>query len=156
MWEEMYEHHSMQLKTLSTLRNSDIVATTKETNEQHHDRTAQLWEIVQEWHAQFHKLTTYQREYVNALTNWLVLNLIPIDTDVKKKPGHDQEPDAPSQELEVSNEQQEPLPIEKLLRGWSACLEKLQDEAAGNAIIGFAEVYMSNLRDGTATVPVSR
>lgn len=136
----MYEHHSKQLKTIASLRNFDITATTKETSEQHHDRTAQLWEIVQEWHAQFHKLTTYQRDYVNALTNWVVLSVIPIDTDVNKKPRH-QEPGTPSQEpAELSDDHQDLLPIEKLLRGWSACLEKLQDEAAGTAINSFTEV----------------
>jgi Protein of unknown function (DUF632) len=139
MWEAMYEHHSMQLKTAAALRKFDIKGVTKETSEQHHDRTVQLWEVVQEWREQFHKLTTYQREYVHALTNWLVLNLIPIDTDVKKKQRH-QEPDTLTQEPEVSDENQEPLPIEKLLRGWSACLEKLQDEIAGSCITSFSEV----------------
>ncbi|KAJ1686070.1 hypothetical protein LUZ63_017460 [Rhynchospora breviuscula] len=139
MWEAMYEHHSKQLKAIVSLRNFDITATTKETSEQNHDRTTQLWEIVREWHAQFHRLTTYQREYVHALFNWLILNLIPIDTDVKKKPRH-LEQGTPSQEPEASDEQQEPLAIEKLLRGWRACLEKLRDEAAGSAIFSFSEV----------------
>ncbi|XP_078149446.1 protein ROLLING AND ERECT LEAF 2-like [Carex rostrata] len=140
MWEAMNEHHSKQRKTFASLRNFDITATTKETSEQHHDRTAQLWEIVQEWNAQFHKLTTYQRDYVNALTNWVVLSVIPIDTDVNKKLRH-QEPETPSQEpAELSDDHQDLLPIEKLLPEWSACLEKLQDEAAGTAIISFTEV----------------
>ncbi|KAJ4819265.1 hypothetical protein LUZ62_031831 [Rhynchospora pubera] len=139
MWKAMHEHHSKQLKAIASLRNFDITAMTKETSEQHHDRTTQLWEIVREWHAQFHRLTTYQKEYVHALTNWLKLNVIPIDTDVKKKPQH-LEPGTPSQEPEASDEQQEPLAIEKLLLAWSACLEELQGEAAGSAIFSFSEV----------------
>ncbi|WVZ62433.1 hypothetical protein U9M48_012187 [Paspalum notatum var. saurae] len=125
MWDIMYAHHKAQLRIITDLKASDIAVTKGETSEQHHERTVQLWHVVQEWHAQFDKFTTYQKEYVGSLYSWVKLNLIPIDTNLKPNS---------SQPHETSP------PIKRLLRAWHDILEKLPDNSTKKAIHTFAEV----------------
>nr|XP_034580712.1 nitrate regulatory gene2 protein-like [Setaria viridis] len=125
MWDIMYAHHKAQLRIITELKSSDITVAARETSEQHHERTVQLWSIVQEWHAQFDKFMTYQKEYVGSLYSWIKLNVIPIDADLKPNS---------SQPHETTP------PIKRLLHAWHDILEKLPDNDAKKAIHTFAEV----------------
>ncbi|XP_010251918.1 PREDICTED: uncharacterized protein LOC104593650 [Nelumbo nucifera] len=126
MWESMHAHHDSQLKIVSDLRALDLSHAPKETSEHHHERTVQLCRVVQEWHSQFQKLVTHQKEYIRALNNWLKLNLIPIESSLKEKV---------SSPLRVHRP-----PIQSLLHAWHDNLEKLPYELAGTAISTFAAV----------------
>ncbi|RLN35475.1 hypothetical protein C2845_PM03G24810 [Panicum miliaceum] len=125
MWDVMYAQHKLQLRIITELKSSDISVAARETSEQHHERTVQLWNVVQEWHTQFDKFVTYQKEYVGSLYSWIKLNVIPIDTNMKPNS---------SQPHETTP------PIKRLLHGWHDMLEKLPDAAAKKAIHTFAEV----------------
>ncbi|KAJ7951829.1 Protein of unknown function (DUF630 and DUF632) [Quillaja saponaria] len=126
MWETMQIHHGNQLKILDALRSLDISQSPKETSEHHHERTWQLWSVVQEWNSQFEKLIKNQKDYVKALSNWLKLNLIPIESILKEKV---------SSPPRIQNP-----PILVLLHAWQNYLEKLPDELARTAISNFAEI----------------
>lgn len=126
MWETMRFHHESQSKIALVLRSLDISQTSKETSEHHHERTIQLWAVVQEWQTQFEKLVINQREYIKFLNNWLKLNLIPIESSLKEKVSSPPRPQNP--------------PIQALLRAWHDYLEKLPDEVARSAISNFAAV----------------
>ncbi|KAB2027713.1 hypothetical protein ES319_D05G050600v1 [Gossypium barbadense] len=126
MWATMCMHHDSQLKIVEKLKSLDIAFASKETTKHHHERTIQLHNVVQEWHSQFDKLVTHQKQYIQALNNWLKLNLIPIESSLKEKvssPPRAQNP-----------------PIQKLLHTWHDYLEKLPDEVAKSAISSFAAV----------------
>ncbi|XP_058192460.1 protein ROLLING AND ERECT LEAF 2-like isoform X4 [Rhododendron vialii] len=126
MWEHMKVQHENQKKISTALKSLDISQSAKETTEHHHERTVQLLVIVQEWHSQLHKLMTHQKTYIKALNNWLRLNLIPVDTNLKEKvssPGRTQSP-----------------PIQALLCLWHDQLEKLPDELAITGITSFGAV----------------
>ncbi|CAK9185664.1 unnamed protein product [Ilex paraguariensis] len=126
MWDTMRVQHESQSKIAQALRSLDISQSPKETTEHHHERTVQLWAVVQEWHSQFEKLFSNQKCYIKGLNKWLKLNLISIDNNLKEKVSSPQRPQIP--------------PIEALLRGWQDYLEKLPDEIAKTAIISFAGV----------------
>ncbi|EHA8590890.1 putative Nitrate regulatory gene2 protein [Cocos nucifera] len=126
MWETMHVHHGTQHKIVVNLRAFNILLTPKETSEQHHERTVQLWQIVREWHSQFEKLTKNQKEYIKALNSWLRLNLIPIESSLKEKVSSPPRPSQP--------------PIQALLHSWNDQLEKVPDELARSAIYSFSEV----------------
>ncbi|TKY74596.1 formin protein 8 [Spatholobus suberectus] len=85
MWENMCIHHGSQLKIDTDLKSLDISQAPKETTKHHYERTVQLWNVVLEWHSQFEKLVTHQKQYIKALNNWLKLNLIPIESNLKEK-----------------------------------------------------------------------
>uniref|UniRef100_A0A5B7BX37 DUF632 domain-containing protein n=1 Tax=Davidia involucrata TaxID=16924 RepID=A0A5B7BX37_DAVIN len=126
MWESMCTHHDNQLKIVTDLKSLDISAAPKETSKHHHERTVQLWNVIQEWHLQFEKLVTHQKQYVQALNSWLKLNLVPIESSLKEKissPPRIQNP-----------------PIHPLLQSWHDHLEKLPNEVAKSAIASFAAV----------------
>ncbi|XP_043700901.1 protein ROLLING AND ERECT LEAF 2-like [Telopea speciosissima] len=126
MWETMYVQHDKQLKISADLRSLDLSQAPKETNEQHHERTVQLWHAVEEWHTQFQKLMTQQKEYIRTLYSWLKLNLIPIENSLKEK---------------VSSPSRVPQPpIQTFLRAWNDHLEKLSDGLARTQISNFAAV----------------
>lgn len=126
MWETMRFHHESQSKIVTALGSVDITQSPKETTEHHHERTFQLWVVVQDWHSQFQKLLTHQKEYIKALNNWLKLNLIPIESSLKEKV---------SSPPRIQNP-----PILGLLHAWHHQLEKLPDELARTAIFNFAGV----------------
>ncbi|KAL5196967.1 hypothetical protein ABZP36_000479 [Zizania latifolia] len=130
MWDAMYIHHKEQLKIITELKSFDISVAARETSEQHHDRTLQLWNIVQEWHTQFDRFMTYQKQYVGSLYSWIKLNVIPIDTNLKPN---------------SSQPQETTPPIKRLLHFWHDILGKLPDEAAKKAINTFAEVIRTIL-----------
>lgn len=125
MWDVMYARHKAQLKIITELKASDISVATRETSEQHHERTLQLWNVVQEWHVQFDRFMTYQKEYIGSLYSWIKLNVIPIDTNIKPNS---------SQPHEATP------PIKRLLHAWHDILEKLPDNETKKAIHTFAEV----------------
>ncbi|KAE8724479.1 hypothetical protein F3Y22_tig00010505pilonHSYRG00009 [Hibiscus syriacus] len=111
MWARMCIHHDSQLKIVEKLKSLDITFASKETTKHHHERTIQLHDVVQEWHSQFDKLVTNQKQYIQALYNWLKLNIIPIESSLKEKvssPPRAQNP-----------------PIKTLLQKWHDCLETL-------------------------------
>lgn len=126
MWEAMHFHHSDQQKLVAGLRAFEISVAPRETSEQHHQTTVQLWQIVREWHSQFQNLATHQKEYIRALNSWLKLNLIPIESGLKEKPS------PPATRVKP--------PIQDLLHAWQDQLEKLQDGSAKSAVYGFSEV----------------
>ncbi|XP_016453738.2 protein ALTERED PHOSPHATE STARVATION RESPONSE 1 [Nicotiana tabacum] len=126
MWETMRGYHVSQSKIVQALRSLDISQSPKETTEHHHERTLQLYVVVQEWHSQFDKLVTHQKHYIKALNNWLKLNLIPIDTNLKEKVSSPQRPQTP--------------PILSLIHAWHDYLDKLPDELARTAIYNFSAV----------------
>ncbi|KAL8113569.1 protein ALTERED PHOSPHATE STARVATION RESPONSE 1-like [Apium graveolens] len=133
MWDSMNLHHQSQLKIVEDLKSLDLAGNpretggyTRETSRHHHERTIQLWNVVQEWHLQFDKLVTNQKQYIQALNSWLKLNLIPIESNLKEKvssPPRTQNP-----------------PIQPLLISWHDLLEKLPDEIAKTAITSFSAV----------------
>ncbi|KAL6639055.1 hypothetical protein ACP70R_022785 [Stipagrostis hirtigluma subsp. patula] len=125
MWDAMYVHHKAQLRIISELKSFDVSVDVRETSEQHHDRTVQLWNIVQEWHTQFDRFMTFHKEYVGSLYSWIKLNVIPIDTNLKPNS---------SQPHETTP------PIKRLLHAWHDILGKLPDESTKKAINTFAEV----------------
>ncbi|XP_027125719.1 protein ALTERED PHOSPHATE STARVATION RESPONSE 1-like [Coffea arabica] len=126
MWESMRGHHESQSKIVQALSSLHISQFPKETSEHHHERTYQLLHVVKEWHMQFDKLIKNQKDYIRALNNWLKLNLIPIDTNLKEKVSSPQRPANP--------------PICVLLHAWHDWLEKVPDELARSAINNFAHV----------------
>ncbi|XWS19010.1 hypothetical protein CRYUN_Cryun32bG0093900 [Craigia yunnanensis] len=127
MWETMKVQHESQSRIVEVLRdNLDLSQSTKETSEHHHERTIQLLAIVHDWHMQFCKLVDHQKEHIKALSNWLRLNIIPIESSVKEKV---------SSPPRVENP-----PIQRLLLAWQDKLEKLPDEIARSAINNFAHV----------------
>ncbi|KAM1744494.1 hypothetical protein ACFX11_011369 [Malus domestica] len=123
MWENMCTHHG-QLKIVTDLKSLDIAHTPMETTKHHHDRTVQLWNVLQEWHPHFEKLMIHQKQYIQALNSWLKLNLIPIESSLKQK-------------ISSPPRVQRP-PIHALLHSWHDSLEKLSDELAKSAISSFA------------------
>ncbi|KAL5987908.1 hypothetical protein ACLOJK_035667 [Asimina triloba] len=131
MWETMHTHHQSQMKIVMDLRALDITDAPKETSPQHHDRTRQLCSILGEWRSQFEKLMNHQKEYINALNNWLKLTLIPIERNLKEKV---------SSPPRVQNP-----PIQPLLHAWHEYVEKLPVELAKSAISSF-EAVMNTIR----------
>jgi hypothetical protein len=125
MWDIMYTNHNSQLRIISDLKSSDIHVAARETSEQHHERTVQLWNIVQEWHTLFGNFMTYQKDYVGSLYSWIKLNVIPIDTNLKS---------------DSSQPHETTPPIKRLLHSWHDILQKLPDESTKKAIFTFAEV----------------
>lgn len=126
MWESMRLQHDNQSKIVQALRSLDISHSPKETSEHHYKNTRQLHIYVEMWHSQFEKLMLHQKEYVKSLNNWLKLNLIPIDNNLREKVSSPQRPQNP--------------PIQSLLRTWHDFLEKLPEEGARTAISNFAAV----------------
>ncbi|KAL9274610.1 ROLLING AND ERECT LEAF 2-like protein [Drosera capensis] len=132
MWDAMQVHHENQLKISMALKLVDVSQSTRETTEYHHQRTNQLWTVVQEWDTQFGKMVSHQKEYIRALNHWLKLNLIPIESSLKEK---------------VSSPPRAPHPpIKTLLLKWYDQLEKLPDEEAKSAIYNFAAVLHTILQ----------
>ncbi|KAK6129733.1 hypothetical protein DH2020_036534 [Rehmannia glutinosa] len=126
MWESMCTHHDSQLKIVMDLKSLDISTVLIETTKHHHDRTKQLSTVVEQWHSQFEKLVTNQRQYITALNNWLKLNLVPIESTLREKVSSPPRIASP--------------PIQPLLRSWHDHLEKLPDEVAKSAIASFGAV----------------
>ncbi|KAE8675826.1 hypothetical protein F3Y22_tig00111641pilonHSYRG00029 [Hibiscus syriacus] len=126
MWARMCIHHDSQLKIVEKLKSLDIAFVSKETTKHHHEQTIQLHSVIQEWHSQFDKLVTHQKQYILSLYNWLKLNLIPIESNLKEKVS--------------SPPRAQNSPIKTLLHMWHDCLEKLPDEVAKSTISSFAAV----------------
>ncbi|XP_073125429.1 protein ALTERED PHOSPHATE STARVATION RESPONSE 1-like [Henckelia pumila] len=126
MWESICSHHDSQLKIVVDLKFLDASRIHIETSKQHHERTKQLSNVVDEWHSQFEKLVTNQRQYIGSLNSWLKLNLVPIESSLKEKISSPPRTQTP--------------PIQPLLHAWKDLLEKLPDEIVKNAISSFAAV----------------
>jgi hypothetical protein len=131
MWENMCAHHDSQLKIVMDLKSLDIAHTPMETTKHHHERTEQLFNVVQQWHSEFEKLVIHQKQYIQALNSWLKLNLIPIESSLKEK-------------ISSPPRVQHP-PIQALLHSWHDFLEKLPDELAKSATSSFAAVIKTIL-----------
>ncbi|CAH9052866.1 unnamed protein product [Cuscuta europaea] len=127
MWETMKGHHETQSHISLALRSLEMLQSPKETSEHLHERTFQLGVVLQEWHTQFEKMISHQKEYIKALNSWLKLNRIPIDTNLKEK-------------LVSSPQRPEHPPILSLLDAWEDLIIKLPDELARNAIYSFSAV----------------
>lgn len=126
MWASICLHHDRQLQIVTDLKALDVTHAVKETAKHHHERTKQIWNVVQEWHLQFEKLVTHQKQYIQALNSWLKLNLFPIESSLKEK-------------ISSPPRVQNP-PVQALLYSWHDHLEKLPDEIAKSAISSFAAV----------------
>ncbi|XP_058226861.1 protein ALTERED PHOSPHATE STARVATION RESPONSE 1-like [Rhododendron vialii] len=132
MWENMKIEHQNQSKIVMALKYLDISQCPKETSGRHHKHTDQLWAVAREWHSQFGKLMSHQKEYIKALKSWLDLNLVPMDNNLKEKVSSPQRPQNP--------------PIQSLLHAWHDFLEKLPDEQAKTAIHNFSAVIETILQ----------
>uniref|UniRef100_A0A7N0TAW9 Uncharacterized protein n=1 Tax=Kalanchoe fedtschenkoi TaxID=63787 RepID=A0A7N0TAW9_KALFE len=132
MWESMSFQHDSQLKIVTELKSMNIAPAVKETTKDHHERTRQLFEVVQKWHSDLEKLVTHQKHYVHALHSWLKLNLIPIESSLKEKISSPPRIQIP--------------PIQPLLSSWHDFLERMPDELALTAIASFAAVLETILR----------
>lgn len=126
MWKKMLSHHEKQSETVTLLKSLDPSQSPKQTSEHHHERTYQLLVVVQQWHSQFEKLVNNQKGYIKSLNNWLKLNLIPIESNLKEKVSSPPRVRSP--------------PVQGLLHAWHDRLEKLPDELARTAIGNFAAV----------------
>ncbi|XP_050364336.1 protein ROLLING AND ERECT LEAF 2-like [Argentina anserina] len=131
MWEDMSAHHNSQLKIVLDLKALDIAHTPMETTKHHHERTEQLYNVVQHWYSEFEKLVLHQKQYIQALNSWLKLNLVPIESSLKEK-------------ISSPPRVQRP-PIQPLLHAWHDFLEKLPDELAKSATSSFAAVIKTIL-----------
>lgn len=129
MWEAMHGHHDSQYNIAMQLKSLDILSVPNDTSEQHYRRTNQLCQVVREWHSQLQKLMTHQREYIQALNNWLRFNLIPIENSLKEKVSSPPKVFKP--------------PIQPFLQAWHDQLEKIPDELAKTAIFSFSEALNS-------------
>ncbi|XP_028775890.1 nitrate regulatory gene2 protein [Neltuma alba] len=128
MWKTMHDRHEKQSKIVMLLKALDSESPS-ETSEQHHDRTYQLLAVAKGWCSQFEKLVTHQKGYIKALNNWLKLNLIPIESNLKEKV---------SSPPRVRNP-----PIQRLIYAWQDHLERLPEEIARTAISNFADMVES-------------
>ncbi|GAU11011.1 hypothetical protein TSUD_113040 [Trifolium subterraneum] len=126
MWKEMLSRHEQQSVIVQSLRSLDPSQSPKQTSEHHHERTYQLLVVVQQWHAQFELLVNNQKGYIKSLSNWLKLNLIPIESSLKEKVSSPPRVRSP--------------PLQGLLHAWHDRLEKLPEELARTAIGNFAAV----------------
>ncbi|KAK9079801.1 hypothetical protein SSX86_001474 [Deinandra increscens subsp. villosa] len=126
MWDSMCEHHDNQLTIVADLKSLDVSGAPKETTKHHYERTVQLYHVVQGWNSHFETLVTHQKNYVQALNNWLKLNLVPIESSLKEKISSPPRVQTP--------------PIQTLLHSWHDHLQKLPDELAKSAISSFAAV----------------
>lgn len=126
MWKRMYECHCKQQEIVTGLRNINISNAPEETTKQHHERTVQLHNVVNEWQSQSSKLVRFQKEYVNALHSWLRLNLVPIESNLKEKVSSPQRTVVP--------------PIHGLLEAWRSELDKLPETVVLEAIKSFAAI----------------
>ncbi|GMQ08665.1 hypothetical protein CsSME_00052288 [Camellia sinensis var. sinensis] len=124
MWATMRTHHENQSKIVMALKYLDISQSPEYTTDHHHERTLQLLAVVQDWQEQFERLMGQQKNYIKSLNNWLKLNLIPIDNNLKEKVSSPQRPQSP--------------PIQSLLHAWHDSLEKIPEDIARTAISNFA------------------
>ncbi|KAJ0253200.1 Uncharacterized protein HA466_0122670 [Hirschfeldia incana] len=131
MWTNMCIQHDTQLQIVGELKSLEISTSQKETTKQHHQQTRQFCTVLEEWHVQFERLVTHQKQYINSLNTWLKLNLIPIESSLKEKVSSPPRPQRP--------------PIQALLHSWHDRLEKLPDEVAKSAISSFAAVMKTIL-----------
>nr|KAJ0226342.1 hypothetical protein LSAT_V11C100014590 [Lactuca sativa] len=122
MWERMGKQHENQWKMVQEL--IKISQSRNETSEDNHSNTKQLHVHVKMWCSGFQKLILHQKEYVKSLNNWLELNLMSIDNNLRDKASSQQKPQNPK--------------IQSLLRTWQDQLEKLQEEGVKTAINTFA------------------
>lgn len=114
MWESMCTHHESQLKIVKGLKPLGISGPNIETSKHHHERTKQLFSVVEKWLSYFEKLMNNQRQYIQTLNRWLKLNLIPVESSLKEKVSSPIRRTSP--------------PIQQLIRSWNELLEKLPDE----------------------------
>ncbi|CAN7080431.1 unnamed protein product [Brassica oleracea var. botrytis] len=131
MWSNMCIQHDTQLNIVGELKSLEISTCQKETTKQHHQQTRQFCAVLEEWHVQFERLVTHQKQYINSLNTWLKLNLIPIESSLKERVSSPPRPQHP--------------PIQALLHSWHDRLEKLPDEVAKSAISSFAAVIRTIL-----------
>lgn len=125
MWKSMYDCHRRQEEIVKDLR-FDTSNAPDETTKQHHDRTYQLYNVANEWHAQSEKLFIHQKQYIGALNNWLRLNLIPIESNLKEKVSSPPKAFVP--------------PIHELLQVWHGTLDQLPYAVALQGLKSFAAI----------------
>ncbi|KAF6140986.1 hypothetical protein GIB67_006615 [Kingdonia uniflora] len=126
MWGNINLHHRGHMKIVEDIQYLNISQAPKETSEDHHKRTIQLWGAVEDWNSTFRKVVTHKKEYISALNSWLKLSLIPVENNLKER---------------VSSPPRVPRPpIQPLLLAWHEHLEKLPDSIAGTSLSSFAAV----------------
>ncbi|KAJ3676303.1 hypothetical protein LUZ60_003715 [Juncus effusus] len=127
MWRAMYHHHETQLKiVMDHLKTTTLSNSPSETTSQHHTHTSQLCLIVQQWQTHFDQLIAHQKEFIQFLTGWLKLNLIPIESSLREKVSSPPRAERPM--------------ILGLLHTWNDNLGRLPDELAKSAIKSFLAV----------------
>ncbi|CAH9106255.1 unnamed protein product [Cuscuta epithymum] len=127
MWGSMCRHHEEQMRIVMDLTTIDISATPIGTTKHHQERTIQLGDVIKEWHDQFENLVNNQKNYIQTLSKWLKLNLVPVESGLKEK-------------TTPSPPRPENPPIQTLLQAWNELLEKIPDEHSKSAITTFEAV----------------
>ncbi|KAK1261364.1 hypothetical protein QJS04_geneDACA020503 [Acorus gramineus] len=127
MWETMCDNHEKQLNiAMSNLKHVKPINAPKETSKQHQQTTTGLHNILSEWHHNFEMLFTHQKEYIQALNNWLKLNLVPIESSIREKVSSPPRVQRP--------------PILSLIHAWHEHLDKIPFELAKSAIQRFTAI----------------
>lgn len=121
----MFDCHRQQEKIVTDLR-FDTSNAPEETTKQHLNRTTQLYNVANEWYTQSDKLFIHQKQYIGALNNWLRLNLIPIESNLKEKVSSPPKSVVP--------------PIHDLLQAWHSHLDQLPFTVALQGIKSFAAI----------------
>uniref|UniRef100_A0A0C9S9R6 TSA: Wollemia nobilis Ref_Wollemi_Transcript_6853_1155 transcribed RNA sequence n=1 Tax=Wollemia nobilis TaxID=56998 RepID=A0A0C9S9R6_9CONI len=126
MWRKMYDNHCKQQEIVDDLRGLEVSNAPEETTKQHHDRTLQLYSVVNDWSQQSSKLLQYQKDYINHLNNWLRLNLVPIESNLKER-------------LSSPPQTANP-PIHGLLQVWHNQLDKVPEQGVVQGLKSFAAI----------------
>ncbi|CAH9074178.1 unnamed protein product [Cuscuta europaea] len=127
MWGSMCKHHEEQMRIVMDLTTIDISATPIGTTKHHQERTIQLGDVIKEWHDHFENLVNNQKNYIQTISKWLKLNLVPVESGLKEK-------------TTPSPPRPENPPIQTLLQAWNELLEKIPDEHSKSAITTFEAV----------------
>ena len=122
MWQSVHEHHESQLKIVADRLSGvlDVLFTHTETSQPHHERTALLWQFLNDWHSQFQMLACHQKEYIEALGSWVALTNQQIDDHFE--------------------ENMSSPPIQSLLKRWQDEMDKVPYVLGSCSVNGFSDV----------------
>lgn len=118
MWKNMRKQHENHSKIAQSLTSIKLSQSRNETSDQSLKSTQQLHLQVQIWCSEFEKFIKHQKEFIKSLNNWLKVNIISKDNNLKPQ-----------------NRK-----IELLLHAWQDELEKLSETKAKTAISNLANV----------------
>lgn len=85
MWTSMCACHQKQLQMVDDLMALEMISSLDETSKFHRTITEELSKEITNWQQSLRNLIKTQKDYPVALHEWLHLNVIPIESDVKDK-----------------------------------------------------------------------